>query len=178
MSLAIDLQQDYFTLFGLPRSQVLDPAQLEARYRQLQAEVHPDRFAHRSEAEKRLAMQMTSYVNEAWQTLKNPLRRAQYLLKLAGHDVHLETNTAMPLEFLQEQMEWREAVAEAKAAGDVAALEAREGQLRRAIREDYAALQAALEAGDYESAGALVRELMFQEKLLQEIGDALEVLET
>lgn len=178
MSLAIDLQQDYFALFGLPRSQALDPAQLEARYRQLQAEVHPDRFAHRSDAEKRLAMQMTSHVNEAWQTLKNPLTRAQYLLRLAGHDVHLETNTAMPIEFLQEQMELREAVAEAKAAGDEATLEAREADLRRAIRAAYAALQAALETGDYERAGTLVRELMFQEKLLQEIGDALEVLET
>ncbi|MFN4148227.1 MAG: Fe-S protein assembly co-chaperone HscB [Rhodocyclaceae bacterium] len=175
---SLDLTQDYFTLFGLPRSQALDTEQLAARYRELQGEVHPDRHAHLTDAEKRRAMQWASYVNEAFLTLKDPLKRARYLLELAGVDVHLETNTAMPVEFLMEQMELREAVAEAKASGDIDALEARHRQLKRAIRDEHAALQAALEAGEHVRAGELVRRLMFQEKLLQEIGDALEVLET
>lgn len=175
---SFDLAQDYFALFGLPRSQALDSERMEARYRELQNEVHPDRHANLSDAEKRRALQWASYVNEAYLTLKDPLKRARYLLELAGHDVRLETNTAMPVEFLMEQMELREAVAEAKASGDIDALDARHRQLKRAIRDEYAALQAALEAGEHVRAGELVRRLMFQEKLLQEIGDALEALET
>ncbi|NWG31683.1 MAG: Fe-S protein assembly co-chaperone HscB [Rhodocyclaceae bacterium] len=178
MTVPFDPGQDHFALFGLPRSQAFDIARLEARYRELQGEVHPDRYAHLSDAEKRRAMQWASRVNEAYQTLKDPLRRARYLLELAGHDVRLETNTAMPVEFLMEQMELREAVAEAKESGDIDALDARHRQLKRTIRDEYTALQAALEAGEHQRAGELVRQLMFQEKLLQEIGDALEVLET
>ncbi|MFN3883475.1 MAG: Fe-S protein assembly co-chaperone HscB [Rhodocyclaceae bacterium] len=174
---SLDSIQDYFALFGLPRSQALDAERLAARYRELQGKLHPDRHAHLSDAEKRRAMQWASYVNEAYSTLKDPLKRARYLLELAGHDVRLETNTAMPVEFLMEQMELREAVAEAKASGDIDALDARHRQLERAIRDEHAALQAALEAGEHVRAGELVRRLMFQEKLLQEIGDALETLE-
>ncbi|MDI6749209.1 MAG: Fe-S protein assembly co-chaperone HscB [Rhodocyclaceae bacterium] len=178
MNSSFDLGQDHFALFGLPRTQALDTERLEARYRELQAEVHPDRYAHLSDAEKRQAMQWASRVNEAYLTLKDPLKRARYLLELAGHDVRLETNTAMPVEFLMEQMELREAVAEAKESGDIDALDALHRRLRRTIRDEYAALQAALDGGDRQRAGELVRQLMFQEKLLLEIGDALEVLET
>jgi len=178
MDPAREANLDYFALFGLPRSQALDLGELEARYRALQAEVHPDRYAHASAFEKRRAEQLTARINEAWQTLKDPLKRARYLLELAGHDIALESNTAMPLEFLQAQMELREAVADAKAAGDAARLEELHAQLRRAMRDAYAALQDALACGNVARAGELVRELMFQEKLRQEIGDALEVLET
>jgi len=177
MNPSVEANLDHFALFGLPRRQALDLEQLEARYRALQAQAHPDRFAHGSAAEKRRAEQLTARINEAWQTLKDPLRRARYLLELAGHDAGLETNTAMPLEFLQEQMELREAVAEAKASGDAAALEAQQAQLRRAMREAHARLQTLLDAGEFARAGALVRELMFHEKLMQEIGDALEALD-
>lgn len=175
---SFDLAQDHFALFGLPRSQALDGGRLEARYRELQGEVHPDRYAHLSDAEQRRAMQWASRVNEAYQTLKDPLKRARYLLELAGHDVGLETNTAMPVEFLMAQMELREQVAQARANGDSEALDGLHRKLTRTVRDEYAALQAALEAGDHDRAGELVRQLMFQEKLLQEIGDALEVLET
>ncbi|WP_126445698.1 Fe-S protein assembly co-chaperone HscB [Sulfuricystis multivorans] len=175
---SFDLAQDHFALFGLPRTQALDAERLEARYRELQEKVHPDRYAHLSDAEKRQAMQWASRVNEAYLTLKDPLRRARYLLELAGHDVRLETNTAMPVEFLMAQMELRESVAGAKAAGDTETLDEYHRRLRRTIRDEYAALQTALDAGELARAGELVRQLMFQEKLLQEIGDALEVLET
>lgn len=171
------VRQDYFTLFGLPRRQDLDAGQLEVKYRDVQARVHPDRHVHLSGGEQRLAMQWATQVNAAYQTLKNPLRRARYLLELAGHAVHLETNTAMPLEFLEAQMELREAVADAKAAGDVDGLDARHRQLQKTIRAELGALQAVLDAHEYERAGELVRQLMFQEKLLQEIDDALAVLE-
>lgn len=175
---AFDPQQDFFALFGLPRRQALDAGRLDALYRDLQAQVHPDRFAHLSDAEQRLAMQWATRVNEAWQTLRDPLRRARYLLEQAGHDVRLETNTAMPTEFLVAQLELREAVAEAKDRGDVAGLDALYRRLKKEIRDEYATLESALEADDLARAGELVRQLMFQEKLLHEIGDALEVLET
>lgn len=171
-------QQDFFALFGLPRQQGIDLVRLEGLYRDVQTKVHPDKHAHLSDSEKRQAMQWATHANEAYLTLKDPLKRARYLLELAGHDVRLETNTAMPVEFLMAQMELREAVGEAKDLGDIDGLDARHRQLKKDIRGEYAMLQAALDAGQYDRAGGLVRQLMFQEKLLHEIGDALEVLET
>jgi molecular chaperone HscB len=173
-----DPGQDFFALFGLPRRQDVDVARLEVLYREVQAQVHPDKYAHLSDSEKRQAMQWATRVNEAYQTLKDPLKRARYLLELGGHDVRLETNTAMPVEFLMAQMELREAVAAAKENGDIDGLDAQHRRLKKDIRGEFASLQATLDAGDHARAGELVRQLMFQEKLLHEIGDALEVLET
>lgn len=175
---SFDPSQDFFALFGLPRRQDIDAIELETRYRDLQARVHPDRHAHLPPAEQRVAMQQATRVNEAYLTLKDPLKRACYLLALAGHDAQLETNTAMPVEFLMAQMELREAVATARENGDSAALDTLQRRLRKAIRGEYASLQTLLDGGDHAHAAALVRQLMFQEKLLREIGDALEVLET
>jgi molecular chaperone HscB len=174
----MDLTRDHYALFGLPRRFAIDVAELERLYREVQGRVHPDKFAHAGDADKRLAMQLATQANEAYVTLKDPLRRARYLLELAGHDVHLETNTAMPVEFLVAQMELREAVAAAKEDGDSAALDDLQRRLKKENRAEHATLQAALDAGDHARAGELVRQLMFQEKLLHEIGDALEVLET
>lgn len=171
-------EQDYFSLFGLPRQQGLDTAALESLYRDIQARVHPDKHAHLSDSEQRMAMQWASHVNEAYLTLKDPLKRARYLLELSGHDARLETNTAMPVEFLVAQMELREAVAAAKDGGDIDALDAWHRSLKKTIRGEFEALQTALDADDYEHAGELVRQLMFQEKLLHEIDDALALLDT
>jgi molecular chaperone HscB len=171
------LRQDFFSLFGLPRQQALDADKLELLYRDIQTRVHPDKHAHLADSDKRLAMQWATHVNEAYQTLKDPLKRARYLLQLAGHDVRLETNTAMPAEFLMAQMELRESVAEAKDAGDAETLDALHRQLKKESRAEYALLQETLDAGAHERAGALVRQLMFQEKLLQEIDDALALIE-
>ena len=170
-------QQDFFSLFDLPRRQALDANRLEAMYRDIQAKVHPDKHAHHSDAEKRLAMQWATRVNEAYLTLKDPLRRARYLLELAGHDAQLETNTAMPAGFLMAQMELREAVVDAREAEDAVALDEQHRRIRGEIRGAYGELQEALDAGDYARAGGLVRQLMFQEKLLHEIDDALALLE-
>lgn len=172
-----DFSQDYFALFGLPRVYRVDMARLDQAYHAMQGKVHPDRHAHLPETERRLSMQWATQVNEAYQTLRDPLRRARYLLQLAGHDARLETNTAMPAEFLMAQMELREAVADAREAGDVDVLDARHRSLKKAIRGEFEALQAALDAGEYERAGELVRQLMFQEKLLHEIDDALALLD-
>jgi molecular chaperone HscB len=170
-------RQDYFSLFGLPRQQGLDGARLELLYRDIQARIHPDKHAHLSDAEQRVAMQWATRVNEAYLTLKDPLKRARYLLELAGHDAGLETNTAMPAEFLMAQMEMREAVADAREAGDIEALDSRHRQIKKSIRSEFEVLQGVLDAGDYARAAEFVRQLMFQEKLLHEIDDALALLE-
>jgi len=171
-------RRDHFSLFGLPRRQTLDVDHLDALYRDIQAKVHPDKHAHQSGSEQRVAMQWAAQVNEAWQTLRDPLRRARYLLQLAGHDAALESNTAMPTDFLMTQMELRERTAEAKAAGDAAALDTLHRELRKTVRGEHEALRVALDGNDWARAGALVRQLMFQEKLLAEIDDALAALET
>ena len=171
------VRRDYFDLFGLPRQQALDVAGLDVLYRDIQSRIHPDKHAHLSDAEQRVAMQWATRVNEAYATLKDPLRRARYLLELADHDAGLETNTAMPAEFLMMQMELREAVADAREAGDIESLDSRHRQIRKSIRGEFEELQRTLDAGDHPRAAELVRQLMFQEKLLHEIDDALALLD-
>jgi molecular chaperone HscB len=171
------VRQDFFSLFGLPRQQGIDADRLDALYRDIQARVHPDKHAHLADSDKRMAMQWATHVNEAYETLKDPLKRARYLLHLAGHDVRLETNTAMPTAFLMAQMELRESVAEAKDAGDVDALDTLLRRLKNEVKAEFDNLRVALDENDLEHAGALVRQLMFQEKLLNEIDDALACVE-
>lgn len=176
--MSIDLQQDFFALFGLPRRYRLDEAALEAAWHDLQSQVHPDRFAHLPDVDKRRAMQWATRVNEGFRVLKKPLPRAQYLLELAGVDTGIETNTAMSPEFLMEQMEWREAVEEAREAAEIEDLEQLHQRLRQHAREVLAGLERALdERQDYAAAADTVRRLMFIEKLQHEIDDALEALE-
>lgn len=174
----VDFDLDFFSLFGLPRSFRLDSAQLDSRYRELQKEVHPDRFANAADGQKRLSMQWATRVNEAYRALKKPLERAKYMLHVAGHDVQAENNTAMPAEFLIEQMEWREAAAEARVGRDHHELERLHNRLRDDMSSRYDELASLLDdAGDAEGAADRVRRLMFLEKLLFEIDDALASLE-
>ncbi len=169
---------NHFALFGLPATFALDATRLDERYREIQARVHPDRHAHLPDAEQRVAMQWATQVNEAYQTLKKPLARARYLLQLAGHDPQVEHNTAMPPAFLVEQMELREAVVDARAARDTDVLDGLRATLRKQVRGQYEQLGGALDGRqDYAATAALVRQLMFQEKLLHEIDDALEAIE-
>ncbi|HNH35754.1 MAG TPA: Fe-S protein assembly co-chaperone HscB [Rhodocyclaceae bacterium] len=173
-----DLAKDYFALLDLPRRQHLDREDLERRYHEVQAQVHPDKHAHLSDQQKRLAMQWATRANEAYLTLKSPLKRAHYLLQLAGHDPQIERNTAMPMEFLVQQMEWREAVEEGRGAGDAEELDALHRRLRKEMSGQYAELERVLDvAPDLARAADVVRQLMFQEKLLHEIDEALAAVE-
>jgi len=176
--MTIDLQQDFFALFGLPRRYRLDEPALEMAYHDLQGQVHPDRFAHLPDVEKRRSMQWATRVNEGFRTLRKPLMRAQYLLELAGVDAGITTNTAMSPEFLVEQMEWREAVEEERAAGATEELEQLRQRLQAHAREVFGDLETFLDLQhDYPAAAEAVRRLMFIEKLQHEIDDALEALE-
>jgi len=126
------LDSDDFELFGLPRRSAQDRAQIDACWKALQAQVHPDRFAAEGGAAQRVAMQWAVRVNEAYARLKDPLRRAAYLCELQGAPINAENNTAMPAAFLMQQMAWREALDEAH---DIAAVE----QLDQAVAADEAA---------------------------------------
>lgn len=170
--------RNHFELFGLEPRFALDAGRLESAYREIQASIHPDRFAHAGDAERRASMQWTARVNEAYRTLKSPVHRGKYLLELNGVDVAFETNTSMPADFLVRQMELREALEEAQGAGDLAAL----ARLRTGLREEQRKLEGALAEAldarsDYPSAADLVRKLMFLGRLDSEIDEAFETMD-
>ena len=173
------LTQNFFELFGLPVRFQVDAGQLDRAYRELQSSVHPDRFVNAPEAERRVSMQQATQVNEAYQTLKNPVRRAAYLLAQHGIDPEFETNTAMPAEFLIEQMAWREAIEEASVSADARELDHLSSRLGSELKHMYAEIGRQIdESGDFGGAADTVRKLMFLEKLGMEIGDAMEALES
>jgi molecular chaperone HscB len=174
----MDLSQTYFALFGLPQSYALDRDQLDAAYRALQNAVHPDRFAAQPEAEQRVAMQWATQVNEAYQTLKHPVSRGVYLLRLQGIDALDASNTRMAPAFLVQQMEWREAIEEARGGRNIAALDTLSAKLHATHGRIETQLTELIDAAkDYEGAREAVRQLRFMDKLIAEVGDVYEELE-
>lgn len=171
-------QQDFFQLFGLLANYRIDGALLDQHYHALQVQVHPDKFSHLSEAERRISMQWATRVNEAYQTLSDPLKRARYLLSLRGVDTLEESNTAMPADFLMEQMEWREAIQEAEKARDTGALDKLELRLQHEFRVLQEQLADKIDiAHDYAAATESVRKLKFLEKLAEEIDSAFDEID-
>jgi molecular chaperone HscB len=170
------LTSSHFELFGLAPSFALDTAQLERVYRDIQARVHPDRFAHAGETERRASMQMTTQVNEAYRTLRSPVRRAKYLLELNGVDVAFETDTAMPKDFLMQQMELREQLEDAKTSSDLDLIEKSLSQQKIEIEKQIA--EHIDSKKNFVSAKSLVRKLMFFERLAEEVDAAYEALES
>jgi molecular chaperone HscB len=171
----VKLSDDDFTLLGLPRRHALDRALLDERRRELQARVHPDRFAHEGAAAQRVAMQWAVRVNEAWQRLKDPLTRAAYLCELQGVAIDAERNTAMPASFLVQQMAWREALDD---AADAAAVQQLDDEVAEQQRVQLATLTHTLDAQhDAAAAAAQVRALMFVARFRQDLVRRLEQLE-
>ena len=167
--------QSHFDLFGLPPACALEADALDRSYREIQSQVHPDRFAHAGDAERRASLQWTTRVNEAYRILKDPVQRARHILELHGVDVAFETNTAMPPDFLMQQMELRESLESAK---DTAQLD----RLRADLRESRRALEGEIgdsidHKKDYRGAAELVRKLQFLDKLDAEIDAAYETIE-
>lgn len=162
---------DHFSLFGLPSRFDLDAQALESAWRTVAAQVHPDRFATASPAERRVAMQWAARANEAYRQLRDPLLRARYLCEQAGVDLQTESNTSMDTAFLMQQMTWREMMDDAREDAGVLA------ELRTELEEARQQMRTALtrlldEQRDYAAAGLKVREWMFVEKLAQELAHA------
>jgi molecular chaperone HscB len=173
-----DFTQNHFALFGLAPAFALDAEALDRAYREMQTEIHPDRFAHAGDADQRLAVQWATRANEAYQALKNPFARACYLVGLHGIDAMAPGNTAMPMAFLERQMEAREALADAVANADYDALDRLEQETRaeaERLLKDVADLIDLRR--DYAAASEVLRQYRFLDKFLADIGDAYDDIE-
>jgi molecular chaperone HscB len=170
------LDADDFELFDVPKFFKQNRAAIDNRWRALQAEVHPDRFVNQGAQTQRLAMQWAVRVNEAYQRLKNPLHRGAYLCELAGVPVQAESNTAMPSQFLIQQMAWREALAEAQGLPEVLALQDEVNMHRdRTLLEIEHLVD---DFHDHVAAVEKVRALMFVERFAQDIDQRLAQMES
>ena len=170
----MNLASTDFELFDIVPRFAIDSGALDARWRALQGEVHPDRFAADGASAQRVAMQWAVRVNEAYQRLKDPLKRAAYLCELNGAAIEAEDNTAMPAAFLMQQMAWRESLEDAVGVAQVEALAEQVGAHRRAAFEH---LRATLdERRDFAAAAQQVRALMFVERFAHDIDARLEAL--
>jgi molecular chaperone HscB len=163
----MNLQSDDFELFGLLRGFAQDRSAIDARWKELQREAHPDKFAAQGATTQRAAMQWSVRINEAYQRLKDPMRRAAYLCELHGAPIRAEDNTAMPAAFLMQQMEWREALEEATTERELDALDDAVTQARRAALADCEALID--QHRDYAGSAQRVRALMFIARFAEDI---------
>ena len=172
--MSMNLASTDFELFDVEPRFALDRAALDTRWRALQGEVHPDKFAAEGAAAQRIAMQWAVRVNEAYQRLKDPVKRAAYLCELNGAPVDAESNTAMPTAFLMQQLEWRESLDDAATVAQVEALADEVSAHRQAALTQ---LQTTLDQQhDFTAAAQQVRALMFSERFAHDIDQRLEAL--
>ena len=170
----MNLQSNDFELFGLPLQFAQDRAAIDARWKELQREAHPDKFAAQGSAAQRVAMQWSVRINEAYLRLKRPLNRASYVCELHGAPIQAENNTAMPTAFLMQQMEWREALDEAHTA---AAIEEIAVTVNKSGRELLSKIEHALDIEkNFIAAAQLVRSLMFVERFACEVDARIDQL--
>ncbi|MEY4506875.1 MAG: Fe-S protein assembly co-chaperone HscB [Pseudomonadota bacterium] len=162
----MNLQSTDFEIFNLPQRFALNAAALDAAWKTLQRQAHPDRHASDSAQQQRQAMQWSVRINEAYQRLKQPIARAAYLCELRGVPIRAENNTAMPSAFLMQQMQWREALDEATHVADLDTLDAAVDQARRDWIDAIERLDG---AGDTVGMAQAVRALMFVERFEQAI---------
>jgi len=168
------LDDDDFSLFGLPQRQEQTRAEIDARWKALQAKVHPDKFSAEGASSQRLAMQWAVRVNEAHQRLRDPLKRAAYLCELRGAALQANENTRMPASFLMEQMAWREGLDEAVGLAAVEAIDAEVAAREQGLLADVARLLD--ENNDAAGAAEQVRALMFINRFRADIDKRLDAL--
>lgn len=170
----MNLQSNDFELFGVPVQFAQDRLALDARWKELQREAHPDKFAAQGASAQRVAMQWSVRINEAYQRLKQPLKRASYLCELGGAPINAETNTAMPPAFLVQQMEWREALDDAKTIEDLDEIAAMATQ---SMHEQLFKIEQLLDVErNYPAAAQQVRGLMFTERFASEVDARMDQL--
>jgi len=173
--LSAQLAVNDFELFDIPKQFAQDRAALDTRWKNLQREAHPDKFSAQGTAAQRVAMQWSVRINEAYQRLKDPLRRAAYLCELAGAPINAENNTAMPAEFLVQQMQWREELDDATTADSLGNLQQEVLQTRDAALANCESLID--QAQDFSKAVQQVRALMFIERFVKDIDTRLDQLD-
>jgi len=171
----VNLQSNDFELFGLAQKFRQDRAAIDTRWKELQREAHPDKFAAQGSSAQRVAMQWSVRINQAYQRLKDPLNRASYLCELNGAPVNAENNTAMPRSFLMQQMEWREALDEAETAENIDEIAL---QSNKYMREQLLKIEKAIDdQRDFKLAVEQVRSLMFVERFTSELDARLDQLQ-
>ncbi|WP_312982926.1 co-chaperone HscB [Atlantibacter sp.] len=156
---------DYFTLFGLPVGYTIDMTSLSARYQDLQRQFHPDKFASHPQADQLAALQQSATINQAWQTLRHPLNRAEYMLLLHGFDLANEQHTVRDTAFLMEQLELREELDEIEHAGDESRLAGFTTRIQALYRSRHQQMVHELDSQAWEKAADTVRKLRFLDKL-------------
>ena len=166
-----------FEVFGLQADTNIDLSALASRYRDLQSAVHPDRFANATDVEQRIAMARAVEINDAYHTLKDPVRRAMHLLSLKGIDALAASDTSMPVDFLMEQVEWREALADAKLKEDSERLEEMASEITSILHSLGDTFAAAWRGEHLPVATTLARKMRFMQKLGDEVDASLADLE-
>lgn len=166
-------QIDYFELFDLPRRFSIDQDALEQKWKSISSKVHPDRFASASAVEKRVAVEWSAHANEAFRVLKEPLKRAEYLCQLAGIDTSERHPGAMDIDFLETQMSWREALAEADQSHHVIDLNALQASVQAASSRYEMQVGELINHENWQKASDLIREWMFVQKFAQEVTRAV-----
>ena len=158
------MKQNYFELFQLPVSFDINIDDLTTRHRAVVSRIHPDQFAHKSSAEQRMALQWTTFANEAFDTLKSPIKRAQYLLQLNAPELVADPHTHAPLppEFLMQQMAWREALEDGSAA-DI------RDEVEKANQAALLKLKSACMAQDWGNVQNAIAECQFIENFLMQL---------
>ncbi len=170
--MSLDLQQNYFELFGLPVSFEVDSAALHAAQQQLQSRFHPDRVAGGSDQEKRLAVQQAAWINEAYQTLADPVKRARYMLSLQGLDMNDEHETTGDTAFLMEQIELREEMEQCQSCQDpLRCCDHITGKLDQRSKEYAAEFQRLYAQGDHEAARQVIKKMQFIQRILEQIDE-------
>ncbi len=170
----MNLQSNDFELFNLPTTFAQERAAVDARWKNLQREAHPDKFAAQGAASQRIAMQWSVRINEAYQRLKDPVKRAAYLCELHHAPINAENNTAMPVAFLTQQIELREALDDAVSIEDLDEINV---QAKKILLKQLSEVEQMIDTlKDYKLAAQAVRALMFVERFTQDIGARYEAL--
>jgi molecular chaperone HscB len=172
------LNSNFFELFELPVSYDVDPVKIQQAYMALQKQVHPDKFASASDLDKRISMQQASWINEAQVTLKDPVLRAIYLLKLNGIDINIENETTMDAGFLMQQLEMRERLEHIRKESDsLAELDVIDADVRTKIDDLMEKFALAYQQNEVDDARELIRKLQFMQKAKKEINTLIANIE-
>ncbi len=169
---ALDFRQNYFDLFGLKTSFDVDSAALHSQMQQLQARFHPDRYVSSSEQDKRLSVQQTSWVNEAYQTLKNPVKRARYMLEISGLELDDENQTTSDATFLMEQIELREQLDACRANEDpLSRCDQIEAALNSRAQKLFDEFVQLFESGKLDAARLISRKMQFIQRIQEQLAE-------